>query len=87
MVCKSPTFDGLNEQNSVWRNWNEDIEFTATEYFQPTHSAPDVADGLLQLTHVVARATEEGQSLRVIGSGWAFEDIAKSDAWVVSLAN
>lgn len=86
MICKAPTFDGLNEQNRVWRNWNEDIQFTATEYFEPTHSAPDVSDGLLQLAHVVARATQEGQSLRVIGAGWAFEDIAKSDAWVVSLA-
>lgn len=86
MICKAPTFVGLNEQNRVWRNWNEDIQFTATEYFEPIHSAPDVSDGLLQLTHVVAKATAEGQSLRVIGSGWAFEDIAKSDAWVVSLA-
>ncbi|MBL8252377.1 MAG: FAD-binding protein [Candidatus Competibacter sp.] len=86
MICKAPTFNGLNEQNRVWHNWNEDIQFTATEYFEPSHSAPNVTDGLLQLVHVVARATHEGQSLRVIGAGWAFEDIAKSDAWVVSLA-
>jgi len=85
MVCKAATFSGTNEHDKVWRNWNEDVQFTANEYFEPAHTAPDVNDGLAQLVHVVARATDEGQSLHAIGSGWAFEDVAASDSWVVSL--
>jgi hypothetical protein len=85
MVCKASTFSGTNEHNKVWHNWNEDVQFAAREYFEPAHTAPGVNDGLAQLLHVVARATDEGQALHAIGSGWAFEDIAASDAWVVSL--
>jgi hypothetical protein len=85
MVCKAATFTGLNEQNRRWRNWNEDIQFQPTEYFEPAHSAPDVNDGLLQLVHVVARATDEAQALHAVGSCWAFEDVAASSAWTVSL--
>jgi hypothetical protein len=59
MVCRAQTFTGLNEQNKVWSNWSGDVEFTATEYWEPTHSAANLDDGLEQLVHVVARATEE----------------------------
>lgn len=87
MVCRAPTFTGLNEQNKVWPNWSGDVQFAATEYWEPTHTAPHVNDGLEQIVHVVARATEEDHRLHAIGSGWAFEDVAKSDDWVVSLGN
>jgi hypothetical protein len=87
MVCRAGTFTGVNEQNKVWSNWSGDVQFTATEYWEPAHSAPEINDGLEQLVEVVARATEEDQSLHAIGSGWAFEDVAKSDDWVVSLRN
>ena len=82
MVCKAP-ISGDIEQNKTWPNWNEDIEFKATEYFEPD----GVTDRLPQLVDFVARATVEGQPLRPIGSGWSFEDIAKSEARVVSLKN
>jgi FAD/FMN-containing dehydrogenase len=86
VVCKSDVFIGTNEQNRQWTNWNGDVPFSAEEYFEPAHSAEDSPpDGLSQLVHVVARATSEQKHLKAIGSGWAFEDIAKSDAWVVSL--
>lgn len=86
MVCKSNVFVGVNEQNKQWPNWNGDVTFTAEEYFEPAHSSKNgPSDGLLQLVHVVARATNEQKHLKAIGSGWASEDIAKSDAWVVSL--
>ena len=81
MVCKSNTFVGINDQNRNWSNWSGDVGFSASEFFEPV--APD---GLQHLVHVVARATSEGKALKAIGTGWAFEDIAKSDAWVVSLA-
>ena len=88
MVCKSNVFIGATESNKRWTNWNGDVSFKASEYFEPSHSsATGAPDGLLQLVHVVARATKEKRRLRAIGSGWAFENIAASDAWVVSLKN
>ena len=86
MVCKSNVFVGTNEHNKNWKNWSGDVLFSAEEYFEPAHTSPTgPPDGLLQLVHVVARATSENKRLKAIGSGWAFEDIAKSDSWVVSL--
>lgn len=86
MVCRAATFVGPNEQNKTWKNWSGDVSFSAEEYFEPAHtSQTGTPDGLLQLVHVVARATDEGQPLKAIGSGWSFEDIAKSDSWVVCL--
>lgn len=86
MVCKSNIFVGTNEQNKNWKNWSGDVSFSAAEYFEPAHTSPTgPPDGLLQLVHVVARATSENKRLKVIGSGWAFEDIAKSDSWVICL--
>lgn len=86
MVCKSEVFHGGNEKNKNWTNWNGDVAFIANEYFEPADTPGiEPPDGLQQLVHVVARATSEQKPLRAIGSGWAFEDIAKSDSWVVSL--
>jgi FAD/FMN-containing dehydrogenase len=85
MVCQAATFTGLNENDKRWSNWSEDVEFRASEYFEPSHSAPDVNDGLQQLVHVVGRATAERHPLHAIGAGWSFEDVAASDEWVVSL--
>ena len=86
MICKSDDFVGVNEQNREWMNWNGDVIFSAEEYFEPAHITQDTPpDGLSQLVHVVARATNEQKALKAIGSGWALEDIAKSDAWVVNL--
>ena len=87
MVCRAQTFTGLNEQNKAWPNWSSEVQFAATEYWEPEHSAAHVNDGLEQLVHVVARAADEDQPIHAIGSGWAFEDLAKSDGWVVSLHN
>lgn len=71
--------------NWVRRNWNSDIEFRSDQYFEPAHSA-DATDGLAQLVHVAEKATREQAGLKAIGAGWAFEDIAQSDDWTVSLA-
>ena len=86
MACKSDVFHGRNDPNKNWTNWNGDVPFSADEYFEPADTPGiEPPDGLKQLVHVVARATSEQKPLRAIGSGWAFEDIAKSDSWVVSL--
>jgi Protein of unknown function (DUF3892)/FAD binding domain len=87
MVCKASSFTGLNEQDKTWSNWSGDVQFTASEYWEPTHSAANVDDGLEQLVYVIAKATEDDRSVHAIGSGWAFEDAAASDDWVVSLRN
>src|SRR5262245_51036817 len=79
MICKSNAFAGVNEQDKRWTNWNGSVQFIAEEYFEPT--------GLLDLVYVVSRATSENKKLRAIGSGWSFEDIAKSDDWVINLKN
>jgi len=69
MVCKSDVFVGVNEQNKQWTNWNGDVQFTAEEYFEPAHSGEEgPQDGLLQLVHTVARATNEQRHLKAIGS-------------------
>ena len=86
MACKSSVFVGTTESRKKWTNWNGDVAFRASEYFVPAHSSSTGApDGLQQLVHVVARATREKRRLHAIGSGWAFENIAASDSWVVSL--
>ena len=86
MACASTTFEGLNEHDKHWSNWNGNTPFVAEEYFEPADTAAaGPPDGLSQLVHVVARATKEGKGLKAIGSGWAFEDIAASDDWVVCL--
>jgi D-arabinono-1,4-lactone oxidase/Protein of unknown function (DUF3892) len=86
MSCGASTFDGVVEPNRVWRNWNGDIEFRPDQYFEPAHSEPDVLDGLAQLVHVAERATREQVGLKAVGACWAFEDLARSDAWTVSPA-
>ena len=47
----------------------------------------DPTDGLASLVEAVAEATENGQAVHAIGSGWAFEDCAKSDGMMISLTN
>ena len=58
MVCGANAFVGGRESDKKWTNWNGDVAFKASEYFEPAHSsAAGAPDGLLQLVHVVARAT------------------------------
>jgi hypothetical protein len=85
LACRSQ-FD-VHEQVRSWPNWSGDVRFFASKYWEPAHSAPSVHDGLPRLVDVVARATDEDQSMHAIGSGWAFEDLAASDDWVISLKN
>jgi FAD/FMN-containing dehydrogenase len=47
----------------------------------------DDPTALKSLVEAVAKAAEDGDELHVIGSGWAFEDCAKTDGIMVSLAN
>jgi len=88
MVCKSNAFNGTLIKNKKWMNFSENVTFSAEEYFEPQHTSPGgPPDGLQQLVHVVARATNEQKALHAIGSGWAYESLAQSDSWVVNLKN
>jgi hypothetical protein len=56
----------------------------------PLPGPPFISDprtGLLSLVEAVADATEKSQALHAIGNAWSFEDCAKSDNVMVSLAN
>jgi hypothetical protein len=59
------------------RNWNGDVEFDPARLARPRD--------LSSLVEAVAKATEDNQSLHVVGSGWSFEDCARSDGVMVSL--
>ncbi len=77
MSCPSATYSGGEQKDIVWENWSERISGTVGTYFEP--------NSLSELVYIVKRASQEGHQLRVVGSGWAFEDIAYSPDWMVSL--
>ncbi|MEX0864355.1 MAG: DUF3892 domain-containing protein [Acidimicrobiia bacterium] len=62
-------------------------------YWEPRHTADDADhdqnDGLKHLVDVFAQATEQDKPIHIhaIGSGWAFEDLARSHDWMVCLKN
>lgn len=70
----------------VWTNFSGDVTFSPELYFEPTHtSTSDPYGGLKELVDIVNSASLAHKPLRAIGSGWAYEDIAQSDYWMVSL--
>jgi hypothetical protein len=93
MICRAGVkYVGTDETGASFRNWSGDVAFHPTTLRNPDHIAPPPAppldaDGLSSLVEVVAAATELGQSVHAIGSGWAFEDCAKSDGVMVRLRN
>jgi len=80
MVCRALTnYSGSDKKSPTFENWSGDVTFN-----------PDllrVPNDLLSLVEAVADATDKGQSLHVVGNHWAFEDCAKDDTVMVSLAN
>jgi FAD/FMN-containing dehydrogenase len=94
---------GADKTSASWENWSGDVTFSPERLRVPKHAPPsggagteapapppyisDPSDGLASLVEAVADATDKKQELHVIGNGWAFEDCAKSDKVMVSLAN
>ena len=78
MTCASPTYTGTNTKNISWSNWSNRFTGSVNDFFEPT--------SLAELVKVVQDATAQNRSLHVVGSGWAFEDIAWSPDAMVSLA-
>jgi FAD/FMN-containing dehydrogenase len=70
---------GTDGTNALTRNWSGEVSFNPQVYRSPA--------SLPSLVEVVAAATEQGKSIHAIGSGWAFEDCAKTDGVMVSLSN
>lgn len=79
MICPADKFAGTKLQDQPWSNWAESVAYRIKELYKPTT--------IKDLVWVVAKATEEGRELHAVGSGWAFEDLATSADWVVSLEN
>jgi hypothetical protein len=94
---------GSDKTNAIWTNWSGDVSFSPETLRVPKHRPPtggtgagppsgppyitDPSDGLASLVEAVADATDKEQELHVVGNHWAFEDCAKSDSVMVSVAN
>ena len=80
MICRASPGTEVNSDDD-WRdeNWSQEVDFANTKRWTPST--------LEELVEVVAFAAEQDKELRAIGTLWSFEDIAKSDGWVVSLDN
>jgi hypothetical protein len=61
-----------------WPNYSGRVNFHADEYFEPP-------PWVVKPGSCCRSGNDEGKHLKAIGSGWAYEDIAKSDDWVVCL--
>lgn len=79
MPCASPTYNGTDLKNITWSNWSRHFVGQVADFFEPT--------SLGELVKVVQDATAQNRSLHVVGSGWAFENIAWSSDAMVSLAS
>jgi len=77
MSCPSETYSGLETSNISWTNWSGRISGPVATFSTP-NSLPD-------LVNIVERATMAGRKVHVVGSGWAFENIAYSPDWMVSM--
>jgi len=78
MVCRAGTdYTDADLGDFPHENWNGDIAFAPLRRARPTD--------LKSLVELVAKATEDGQALHVVGSGWSFEDCAASDGIMVQL--
>jgi FAD binding domain len=62
---------------TTFTNWSGRFSGPVSTFWEP--------DTLADLINVVRRASTEGHMLHVVGSGWAFENIAYSPDWMVSL--
>ena len=78
MVCASTTYSGGDKPAQTWTNWSGHFSGTVSRSVEP--------DSLSSLVNIVQQATSTGHQLHMIGSGWAFENIAWSPDWMVSLA-
>ena len=77
MTCPSPAYSGVDLVPGFWANWIGRVSGMVERLTTPS-SLPD-------LVNIVQQAEAAGRELRVFGSGWAFEDLAFSPQWQLSL--
>jgi hypothetical protein len=77
MACPSQHYYGLQTGPTSWGNWSGRVSGPVADIWVP--------NTLPELVYVVGRASTEGHMLHVVGSGWAFESVAYSSDWMVSL--
>jgi FAD/FMN-containing dehydrogenase len=77
-IPDSYTYGGIDLPGVTWQNWAGTVRQRLGHWFSAA-SLTDVVD-------VVRRATTSGVEVHAAGSGWAFEDVAVSADWVISLA-
>lgn len=78
MPCPSEQYTGTTVNVIPWFNWSG----LAGGIVQTFHEPRSLGD----VVRIVQDAEAAGQRVRVVGSGWAFEDIAYSSEVMVSLA-
>lgn len=79
MSCPSPIYSGLEKDQTSFTNWSGRFNGPVKSLFTP-NSLPD-------LVNIVQRASSQNHAVHVVGSGWAFENIAYSSDFMISLAN
>jgi hypothetical protein len=77
-IPDSYTYGGIDLPGVTWQNWAGTVRQRLGHWFSAA-SLTDVVD-------VVRRATTSGVEVHAAGSGWAFENVAVSADWVISLA-
>lgn len=79
MPCIPDSYGGFRESGYSFRNWLGNVNTSVQTYFEP--------DSLESLVWVVNQAHTGGHRLRVVGSGWSFENIAACPDWMVRISN
>jgi hypothetical protein len=77
MSCRSTQYAGTKSNGISWSNWAE-LAGGRVETFHEPGSLGDIVG-------IVQDAEAMGRHVRVVGSGWAFDDIAYSPEFMVSL--
>jgi hypothetical protein len=77
-VCRSGVLMGGDLHDVPWSNWAGTYTTRISRLFEPA--------SLPELVEIVAQATEQSRELHALGSGWAYETLATSPDWVLSLS-
>jgi len=77
MACRSEQYSGGVSHGTNWSNWAELAGGRVDSFYEPG----SVAD----IVGIIQDAEANSQHVRVVGSGWAFEDCAYSPDVMVSL--
>src|SRR5262245_37208802 len=77
MACRSEQYSGRTSKTVPWSNWSGLAGGMVDTFHQPG----SVAD----IVRIIQDAQAAGKRVRVVGSGWAFEDIAYSPDVMVDL--